>query len=165
MTSPTNNGSYDVGQVVTLNYSGSDVDNVASIGAVLDGSRAIASGGSFNTETLAAGTHTIVITATDGLGNTSTTSSTFQVHATVNGLTTAVNDGVTNKLITSSTMANQLLSYLSSASKAISAGKYSTAQSYLQQFVSLVQQQSGVTINAAYAALLISWANDLIGGL
>ncbi|HLZ94098.1 MAG TPA: hypothetical protein VKT20_02055 [Candidatus Dormibacteraeota bacterium] len=165
ISAPTNAGSYDVGQMVTLSYSASDVDNVSSVKAVLDGSTNITSGVAFNTETLAAGSHTIVITAVDGLGNVSTTTTTIQVHATVGGLTTAVNDGVTNELITSSTVANQLLSYLASAAKAIQAGKYSTAQSYLQQFVSLVQQQSGVTINAAYAALLAGWANDLISRL
>jgi len=32
-------------------------------------------------------------------------------------------------------------------------------------FVTYVQQQSGLTITAAYAALLIGWANDLIARL
>ncbi|HXJ48569.1 MAG TPA: hypothetical protein VNF91_05305, partial [Candidatus Acidoferrum sp.] len=84
-----------------------------------------------------------------------------QVHATITGLTTAVNDGVTNKLITSTTVANQLLSYLSNAQKALGSGNHAAAKSYLASFVSYVQAQSGVSINAAYAALLVGWANDL----
>jgi hypothetical protein len=165
LTSPTNSGSYDVGQVVTLTVSASDVDNVASLVAVLDGTTTIASGTAFNTETLAAGTHTIVITARDGLGNVSQTTITIQVHATVAGLTKAVNDGVTAKKITSSTVSSQLLAYLTSAQNALNAGNHTSAKSYLASFVSLVTAQSGVTINAAYASLLIAWANDLIARL
>jgi len=164
-TAPTNAGSYDVGRSVTLTWTGTDPDNVVSSTAVLDGATALTSGVAFNTETLASGTHTIVITAKDGLGNVSTTTTTFTVHATISGLTTAVNDGVTKRLITSTTVANQLLSYLSSAQQALTAGKNSTAKSYLASFVSLVRAQSGITINAAYAALLVGWANDLISRL
>jgi hypothetical protein len=165
MTAPTNAGSYDVVPAVTLTYSAADVDNVASLSAVLDGTTSITSGVAFNTETLNPGAHTIVITAKDGLGNVSTTTITLTVHATVAGLTTSVNDGVTNKLITSTTTSSKLLSYLSSAQSALNAGDHTTAKSYLASFVSLAQAQSGVTINAVYAALLVAWANDLISRL
>ncbi len=165
ITSPTNTGSYDVGQAVTLAYNASDPDNVASLGAVLDGTTTITSGGAVNTETLAAGTHAIVITAKDGLGNVATTTITIQVHTTVAGLAKAVNDGVAAARITSSTTSSQLLSYLSSAQSALNANNHVLAKTYLASFVSLVQAQSGVTINAAYAALLVSWAQDLIGRL
>ncbi len=165
ITSPPNSGSYDVGQLVTLTDSASDVDNVASLVAVLDGTTSIASGVAFNTESLTAGAHAIVITAKDGLGNVSTITITIQVHATVAGLTKAVNDGVTAARITSTTTSSQLLSYLSSAQSALNAGNHTSAKSYLASFVSLVQAQSGISISAAYAALLVSWAQDLIGRL
>jgi hypothetical protein len=48
---------------------------------------------------------------------------------------------------------------------ALNAGNHTSAKSYLASFVSLVQSQSGVSITAAYAALLVSWANDLIARL
>ncbi len=165
ITAPSNAGSYDVGQLITLSYSGSDPDNVASISAMLDSATAINSGGLINTETLAAGVHTIVITAKDGLGNVSTTTITIQVHSTVAGLTTAVNDGSKSAKITSSTVATQLLSYLASAQNALNAGNHTSAKSYLASFVGLVQSQSGVSISSAYATLLINWANDLISRL
>jgi hypothetical protein len=165
MTAPTNAGSYDTGQAVALTYSASDTDNVTSASAVLDGTTSIASGVAFNTETFAAGTHTIVITAKDGLGNISTTTITLTVHATVAGLTTAVNDGVTHAQITSSSVATQLKSYLTSAQSALNANNHASAKTYLASFVSLVQAQSGISISAAYAALLVSWAQDLIGRL
>jgi hypothetical protein len=165
MTSPTNSGWYDVGQSVTLSYSASDVDNISSATAVVDGTTSIASGVAFNTESLTAGAHAVVITAKDGLGNVSTTTITIQVDTTVAGLTKAVNDGVTAARITSTTTSSQLLSYLSSAQSALNANNHVSAKTYLASFVSLVQAQSGVTINAAYAALLVSWAQDLIGRL
>ncbi len=131
----------------------------------MDGTTAVAGGGVINIETLAAATHTIVITAKDGLGNVSTTTTTIQVHATVAGLTTAVNDGVKSAKITSTTTSSHLLVYLSSAQAALNANNHVSAKSELASFVSLVQVQRGVSINAAYAALLIGWASDLIGRL
>jgi Ca2+-binding RTX toxin-like protein len=164
MTAPTNNGSYDVGQLVTLGFSGADVDDVASISALLDKS-AIANGASFNTETLTAGTHTITISARDALGNSSTATVTFQVHATVGGLTAAVNDGVKSGKITSSVTSSKLLTLLSLAQNALNAGNVSQAKTYLNSFISLCQQQSGKTITAAYATSLINWSSDLIARL
>ncbi|HEV2414008.1 MAG TPA: hypothetical protein VGX27_04320, partial [Candidatus Dormibacteraeota bacterium] len=164
ITAPTNAGSYDVGQAVTLTYSGSDPDNVTAIGAVLDGSRSITSGVAFNTETLTPGTHTFVITATDGVGNVSTATLTITVHATVAGLTTAVNDGAGSGKITSSALAAQLRGYLSSAQAALTANNHTSAKTYLGSFVAAVNG-AGTSINAGYAALLVAWANDLISRL
>lgn len=87
------------------------------------------------------------------------------VHATVAGLTTAVNDGRAWNRITSSTTSSQLLSYLSSAQAALKGNDNIAAKSYLASFVGYAQAQSGVTIDAAYAALLVGWANDLIARL
>ncbi|HEY6116608.1 MAG TPA: hypothetical protein VI172_11670, partial [Candidatus Dormibacteraeota bacterium] len=165
ITAPSNAGSYDVGQKVALSFTASDVDNVATVSATLDGSTSIAGGSTFNTEALTAGNHSIVISARDALGNTSTTTIAFAVHATADGLATAVSDGASRRLITSSNVASQLQSYISSAQKAIQSGKNAQAKTYLASLVALVQQQSGKTISSAYAALLVGWANDLIGRL
>jgi hypothetical protein len=164
-SSITTPGWVDVGVNETLSFSAADVDNVTSVGAVLDGTKAIASGTTFNTESLSAGNHTIVITATDALGNTSTTTISLAVHATVAGLTTSVNDGAKTSQITSSTTSSQLLSYLNSALAALYAGSHANAKTYLASFASYAQAQSGMTISAAYAALLAGWANDLISRL
>ncbi|HKN56490.1 MAG TPA: hypothetical protein VJX66_28625, partial [Amycolatopsis sp.] len=165
ITAPTNAGSYDVGKAVTLTFSASDVDNVASTTAVLDGTTAVSSGVAFNTETLAPGTHTIVITSTDGLGNVATSNVTMTLHATVAGLTTAVNDGTASRQITSTATSSQLLSYLSSAQTALNANDHATAKTNLASVVTYAQGQSGGTITAAYASLLVAWANDLIARL
>jgi hypothetical protein len=165
ITAPANVGSYDAGQAITLTYSATDIDNVASVSAVLDGTTPMASGATVNTETLTPGTHAVVITSNDGLGNSSSVTITIQVHATVAGLTTAVNDGARAGKITSSVTSSQLLSYLSSAQAALNANNHASAKTYLASFVSLAQAQSGLTINAGYAALLAGWANDLIARL
>jgi hypothetical protein len=164
ITAPTNAGSYDVGQSVKLTYAATDVDNVAALTAVLDGTTVIATGVAFNTEGLAPGTHTIVITAKDGLGNTSSSTVTMTVHATVVGLTTAVNDGVTAGKITSNTLATQVKGYLTSAQTALNANDHASAKTYLASFVTTVNG-AGPSISSAYASLLVAWANDLIGRL
>jgi hypothetical protein len=166
ITTPTNSGSYDVGQAVTLTYSGSDPDNVASISAAIDGSTSnLASGVAFNTEMLAPGVHSIVITAKDSFGNVSKTTISISVHATVTGLKAAVSDGLNSGKITSTSVSSSLQSYLTNALNALNAGNHTSAKTYLGSFINLVQGQSGVSISTAYAPLLIAWANDLIGRL
>jgi hypothetical protein len=157
-------GWYDITQNITLSYSASDLDNVASVTATLDGNTTIASGGTISKETLSAGTHTIAIVATDGLGNTSTTTVTIQVHETLTSLITAVADGIVRGQIASA-VATQLTGPLNSAQNALKAGNTAAAKSYLANFVTAVQAQSGTGVNAAYAALLVGWANDLISRL
>jgi len=76
------------------------------------------------------------------------------VHATLQGLIDAVNQGVARGKITSAQGAS-LVTQLQSATG-------SSAKSKLTKLISQVQSQSGVSIDAGYAALLVNWANDLI---
>src|SRR5207245_3714220 len=93
MTAPTNNGSYDVGTTIAFGDSATSIANALTPSAKLDSATSLTNGQVINLDNLNAGTHTIVITATDQLGNTSTTTFTFQVHATVGGMVNAVNQG------------------------------------------------------------------------
>ena len=138
--------------------------NVASLTATLDNTIALANGQAIDMDTLNAGAHTIVITAKDQLGNTSTTTNTFQVHATVGGLINAVNQGAQRGLMTS-TQQMKLVSILNSAQSYLNAGNVAAAKSMLNNFISNVQAQRGLGINAAYADRLINWAQDLYGRL
>ena len=113
-----------------------------------------------NVNNLKAGTHAIVITATDQLGNTSTTTVTFQVHATVGGMINAVNQGTQQGLITPMQQ-TKLISILNSVQSYLNAGNTTGAKNQLSYFITTVQSQSGVGINTAYAVLLINWAQDL----
>jgi hypothetical protein len=151
LPAPTNGTFYDVGKKITLTYGATDVDN-ATTTVVLDGKTAIV-GGVIDIDTLTTGAHTIVVTATDGVGNTSTKTLTFTIHATINGLINAVNDGAARGLITSSEQ-SLLIWYLQKALQ-------NSAKIRIGQFNWEVNYQSGKAINAAEAALLLSWGNDL----
>ncbi len=162
MTAANSSGWYDMEQAITISYSASDLDNVASVTATLDGTTTLASGSTIAKETLSGGAHTITITATDGLGNKSTTTITFQVHETINDVIMSIGDGLVRSQITAAE-AKVLSGPLGLAQAAISAGNRSAAQGYLATFVADVKSASGTSINSAYAVLLISWANDLSG--
>jgi hypothetical protein len=151
LPAPTNGTFYDVGKKITLTYGATDVDN-ATTTVMIDGKVTVV-GGVIDIDTLTAGTHTIVITATDGLGNTSTKTLTFTIHATISGLINAVNDGAARGLITSSEQ-SLLIWYLQ---KALQNGP----KIRIGQFNWEVNYQSGRAINSAEAALLLSWGNDL----
>jgi hypothetical protein len=153
LPAPTNGAYYDVGKKITLTYGATDVDG-ATTTVKLDGTTII-TGGVIDIDTLTSGTHTIVVTAVDGLGNSSTKTITFTIHATISGLITAVNDGVSRGLITSAE-GTSLVAQLQSATKG------SSTKQKLQTFVIMAQQASGKSINAAEAVLLVNWGNDLV---
>jgi hypothetical protein len=163
-TGLTNGAVYDLGQLIKITFGASDVDGVKSMAATLD-TKAIVSGTTINTESLGAGSHTLVITATDLVGNTSTLTITFVLRVTTAGLTSAVNDGVSRGQIDYS-LSVQLNNNLGAAQSAINRGDKAGAKSQLQSFISKVQSNAGSKkIDAGYAAQLIGWANDLISRL
>jgi hypothetical protein len=164
LTPPGLSGSYDLGASVTLTVAATDVSGIASLTARLDGSISLANGSSLDLFSLNAGTHTIVVTAADGVGNVSTQTLTFEVHATVGGLLNAVAYGRAHGLVSSSQQ-NQLTSILQSAQTALASGDSATAKTRLNSFVTQVQSQSGTGIDAAFAARLVNWTQDLIAHL
>jgi Bacterial Ig-like domain/RTX calcium-binding nonapeptide repeat (4 copies) len=160
LTAPSNDGSYDLTATgPTLTFSATDVDSVQTISASIDGTTSVSSGGTINMLALTAGPHTITITAVDKLGNSTTTTIAFQVHATLAGLTYAVSSA--NKKVIPTAAQTTLLATLASAK---SASNTTVEKSYLATFVTQVQTPS-MKIDASYQALLLSWANDLIAQL
>jgi hypothetical protein len=155
---------YDVGQTITLTFGGSDVDGIKSISASLD-NKVISSGSpvQISIDGLKWGTHTLVITATDNLGNTSSVTVQFVVRATTTGLINALNDGVASGKITAN--ANNLMTKLQAAQAAVQRGDRAGAKNLLATFVNQVQSQAGKGITSDYATLLIGWTNDLIARL
>jgi hypothetical protein len=83
--SPAAGSIFDVVQTVPFHYTADDPATVASSFATLDGA-AIANGTAIDMSALGEGTHTIVVTASDGFGNVSTGTVAFEVHATPLGL-------------------------------------------------------------------------------
>lgn len=160
ITAPTNGTSYDVGQQVTLAASATAADPVVSVIATLDG-KAWSLGTALNTATLAAGSHTLVITATDAAGTVTTKTVTLTVHATVAGLTAAVTYAVTKGYITSTTAVTKLKTALSKAQAAVTAKKTATAVTDIKQFLSYLTTYKKY-INSSYLTLLTGWGNDLV---
>ena len=73
-----NNGTfYDVGTKISFTWIASDPNGVASSGATIEGQTISATGGTIDVDLLTAGTHTVVITAKDKAGNSTTVSLTF----------------------------------------------------------------------------------------
>ena len=149
LATPNNGTSYDVGTPITLTVAATD--GGSGIASTVSSN----SGSTIDVDSLTAGAHTVTITSTDKAGNTTTVTVTFQVHATLTGLVKAVNDGVSRGYITQAT-ANNLIAILQSAMSG------NSAHAKLPSFISAVQSASGKTIAAAYATLLLSWANDLL---
>ncbi|HEX6350970.1 MAG TPA: Ig-like domain-containing protein, partial [Candidatus Dormibacteraeota bacterium] len=164
MAAPTNGTSYDTGLVIAFTYSGSDVDNVKTLTAVLDSTTTVASGAGINVDNLNSGSHTIVITATDGLGNTTSTTISFQVHPTAGGQINAVNQGTAAGYITS-TVQTQLVTQLTTIQNYLKAGNISAAKAALTSYIGFVKAKSGAGITAAYDARLVNWAQDLYNSL
>jgi hypothetical protein len=159
LTAPTNSGAYDLAKTITLTYAATAASGVASISATLDG-KSWATGTAINTETLAAGNHALVITATDNAGNSSQTTVTITVHATIAGLLTATTDGATAGSITSTPLLNTLKTDLSNAETAFNTNNLTSAQSYVNKYLSDLKAGSK-NVSAAYYALLVGWASDL----
>jgi len=153
------NGVYDVGQILAFTYSCSDVDGCRAT-ASLDNTQALVSGASINLDTLVAGTHQIVVTAVDSLGNQTSTTVTFQVHATAGGLIKAMSDGVASGQITCNT--NAMVTKLQAAQAAYARGDNVTAKGLLYTYLNQVSSQAGKGINGSLASLLTSWTQDLI---
>jgi hypothetical protein len=163
LTSPPAGSSFAPGQSVTFSYSASDGTGVgiASSTATLDGT-AIANGSTIVMDTLAPGTHMIVITVTDRVGNVTTLTSTFEVHATsATNLIAAVNDGVATGQISQAYGAT-LISILNKAQGFITRGQYTQAKAALLAFeAAVLTGRAAGQITPTYAALLIAWSADL----
>jgi hypothetical protein len=160
----TDGSVYDLNQLIKITFGATDADNVSSLAATLD-AKAIASGTTLSTDTLTAGAHQLVITATDALGNKTTLTINFTIRVSTGGLTGAVNDGVSRGLVDSS-LGVQLNNAVGAAQSAINRGDKTGAKSQLQSFIAKIQSNAGSKkIDAGYAAQLIGWANSLIAQL
>jgi hypothetical protein len=150
LSAPQSTIGYDGTADITISASATDQSGVSSLKIVLDSTTTITNG-TVDLDTLLAGTHTIVVTAVDGLGNTSTQTLTFALHPSRKGIGNAVNEGVKSGSITSSE-ASTLLSMLNNTANSLATD--------LNNFLAEVKRQSGKAITSAEATILTSWAND-----
>ncbi len=112
--------------------------------------------------TLALGNHTLVVTATDKLGNQSSKSVTFKVTATIQSLMTSVNRFYAEHKIKKASTVSMLLGKLQMAQIYLNRGKHKQAVMQLQAFIQQVQMQSGKNITPDAAQLLITDAQYVI---
>jgi Ca2+-binding RTX toxin-like protein len=163
LPAPTNGTSYDIGKPLALTWNVTDANGVGTISASIEGQTISASGGTIDVDVLTAGTHTVTITARDRAGNVTTKTLTFTIHATPEGIRAAIVDGQSRGWVSASFGAN-LLTQIDQVIKA--EPNHSNMKAKLKQFITTVQYPYGASpITAAFQALLLNWANDLMSQL
>jgi hypothetical protein len=121
--------------------------------ARLDGA-SVTSGATVQLLATALGSHTLEVTASDRAGNTSTTTVTFRVIATLDSLIAAVNTFAAEGRITSNT-ASSLVAKLEDAKRALNRGNVTSARGKLNEFSDQVSAQQGKSIAPGAAQVLL----------
>jgi hypothetical protein len=163
ITSPAPEGViFDTDDTSTIAYSVSDDggSGVASSSVTLDGGPA-ANGQVLDMFFLAPGLHTIVVTAIDNLGNSSSATRTFEVHATAESLNNNI-DRACNLGLIKATLCNALKAKTQAALAAHNRGQHATEHNILRALVHQLEAKRGKGVDAATADRLIAYIEDLI---
>lgn len=156
-------GNYGHCGSVVANFGATDAPaGVASISATLDGNP-IANGASFDIQWAALGSHTLVVTATDNVGNTGSSTVTFNVIATLESMSCAINQFYAQGQVDNEGIQNSLLVKLANYERQI--GDIPDAKNYLVNFINEVNAQSGKHLTAAAANSLLADAAYVIAHL
>lgn len=134
---------------------------VAAELATLDNTSA-ANGQTLDMFTLVTGSHTVMVTATDHVGNTGTASRTFTLLATSVSLRNNIDRAQAEGLIPSPGAYAGLRGALDAAVKSHAKGQHATEVSQLGGVVNQLTAERGKGIDAAFADRMIGWVNDLI---
>jgi hypothetical protein len=156
---------------LTLSYSSSDGggSGVASVTRTMDGSTTLPSGAGLQngqpinllTE-LPLGAHTFNVKPVDKLGNTGSTSVTFTIIVTPNSIKNDVGQLRQSNAIKNSGEANSLLAKLEAGRLQRVSGNCAAAGSIYQTFIDELNTQSGTSVDAAAALIMIADAQFLI---
>jgi photosystem II stability/assembly factor-like uncharacterized protein len=139
------------------------LSGLVSATGTIDGA-ALTNGQTIPLLTLALGFHTLFVSASDQAGNTSLTTVTFRIVATIDTLIGAVNTFIAAGQIDASG-GRSLLTKLQEAKQVLSRGNLAAARSKLTDFKSQVSAQSGRSISPSAAQLLIADADYVLGTL
>ncbi len=139
-----------------------DFSGVASISATMDGA-AIGNGTTYSLLWAPLGTHTLVVTAVDGMGNSTAKSVTFTIGATLESIGTAINQLYAGGQIDNEGIQNSLLVKLAKYEK--DTGDIVDAKNYLKNFINEVNAQSGKHLTVAAANILLADAQYVIAHL
>jgi hypothetical protein len=165
LSAPNNGAYYDVGTPITLTWGASDLNGIRSTVATIEGQTVAVSGGTIDVDVLTAGAHTVTITSVDNAGNVTTTTMTFTIHPSPQGILNAIYDGMNRGWITAS-YGSTLVTQEQQVIKAQSSSTISNEKTKLKQFITYLDgNRPPVGITAAYQTLLLNWANDLLGRL
>jgi hypothetical protein len=163
ITSPTAT-TYPHSAVIPLTYSATDAESaIASVVADVDGTPTSAA--TLDLLTLALGSHTFTVTATDVFGNTASESVAFMVTTTAGDLANSVSALYDAGSITKTGIRDSLLAKLNSAMKSMDKGNDKAAMQQLAAFIKEVTAQTGKAITADAAANLIADAEYVIAQL
>jgi hypothetical protein len=162
ITSPAPEGVvFDTDDVSSIVYTVTDVGSgVASSSVSLDGAPAT-NGQVLDMFFLAPGLHTIVVTAVDNLGNSSSATRTFEVHATAESLNNNI-DRACNLGLIKATLCNALKAKTRAALAAHNRGQHATEHNILRALVHQLEAKRGKGVDAATADRLIAYIEDLI---
>ena len=154
---------FDTASTTTLTFSADDGagSGVKTLTATLDGT-AITNGTVIDTFFLDAGKHTIVVQSEDNVGNASSKTIVFEVHATAESLGKNVDRAFALGLISKQGIYNSLSAKLDQALRKHQAGQHSVEWNVLKAFVNELEAQSGKAVDPATATRFIGYANDLI---
>lgn len=155
---------YATDQFASIAYTvddGPQGSGVASDSVTFDGAAA-ANGQTLDMFFLDAGVHSIVVSATDNIGNTGTTERTFRVRATAASLLSNIDRARSLGLITNNGAYNGTTASLEAALQSHEAGRHSTEWNQLNAFINQLEAKRGNGIDAATADRFIGYARDLI---
>jgi hypothetical protein len=111
---------------------------------------------------LAPGTHTIVVSAADRLGNASTATRTFKVEATSASLVSNVLRACNEGLIEGNGLCNALLGKVEHAAREHGQGDHAVEHNVLGAWINQLEAQRGKKVDLATADRFIAFAADLI---
>jgi hypothetical protein len=162
ITSPAPEGGvFDTDNVSNIIFTATDVGaGVASSSVTLDGAPAT-NGQLLDMFFLAPGVHPIVVTAIDNLGNSSSATRTFEVHATAESLDSNI-DRACNLGLIKANLCNALKAKTRAALAAHNRGQHATEHNILRALIHQLDTKRGKGLDAATADRLIGFIEDLI---
>jgi 2',3'-cyclic-nucleotide 2'-phosphodiesterase (5'-nucleotidase family) len=147
---------------IVIRFTATDTGTgVRALEATLDGA-AVSNGLALDMNALALGSHTLRVSATDGVHNSTTVTVTFVLGVTADSLASTTQQLYGLGQIDSKGILTSLQAKLRAAKALIQSGDIAGARTALRSFIAAVRAQSGKHISASAATLMIADANWLL---
>ncbi|HEV8685768.1 MAG TPA: Ig-like domain-containing protein [Gaiellaceae bacterium] len=158
ITGPVAGVVLDVVQIAAVIFTAIDPSGIGSTSITVDG-RPL-SGSSIDAFLLGPRSHTLVVTVVDTVGNVSTATITFEVHASLDGLTQAIRRAAAAGLIEAGEALN-LLSELDRAARDVARGDVRGAARRISNVGLELFREAGGRVDLAFGGRAAGWAFDL----